>query len=75
MNISVSITKRDNKTLEEIMLKALRVPVLARGILRFISTAFKKVEDEDEKMRLFIEWAAGVSKESLQMGLETGVLA
>lgn len=75
MNISVAITKRDSKSLEEIMLKALRVPVLARGILHFITTAYKKVEGEDEKMRLFIEWAAGVSKETLQMGLETGVLA
>lgn len=74
MNVGLAITRRDSKPLEEILTKALRVPILARGILHFIGTTFKKVEAEDERLRLFIEWAVDISKEALQMGLEAGTL-
>ena len=72
MNISIAVSKRDGKPLEDVIMKALRLPVLARGILHFIGTAFKALDTEDEKMRPFLEWSTGIAKETLQMGLEAG---
>ena len=72
INVGIAISKRDGKPLEDVMTKAPRLPVLARGVLHFISTAFKKLDTESENMRLFLEWSTEVAKESLQMGLEAG---
>ena len=71
-NIPDTVLKRhDEKALSGVIVKAARVPALARGIVYFMAKAFGDVRPEDS-MGEFITWCYEVSREALETALESG---
>ena len=65
------LKRRDEKTLSGVIVKAARVPALARGIVYFMAKVFGDVQPEDS-MGEFITWCCEVSREALETALESG---
>ncbi|KAI5122764.1 hypothetical protein M0805_009846 [Coniferiporia weirii] len=68
------LTMRNSKVLEEVLLKAARVPDLAMGILHFLSASLRQTKSQNQKMDSFVLWGCDTAKDALQNMLETGRL-
>ncbi|TDL25786.1 hypothetical protein BD410DRAFT_765514 [Rickenella mellea] len=66
-NFKNAVLNRKRDALEEVMLKLVRLPTLAKGIDYFLSTAFGDVENADDDIGRFVKWACGVAKDALRV--------
>ncbi|KAK0223272.1 hypothetical protein IW262DRAFT_1458274 [Armillaria fumosa] len=69
-NTKILSTTRDRAAIEEVFVKATRVPNLAMGLVYFLSNTTQDDEIIDETVTKFIRWATEVAKDTLRTGVD-----
>ncbi|KAK0485266.1 hypothetical protein IW261DRAFT_893490 [Armillaria novae-zelandiae] len=69
-NSKILSTARDRAVIEEVFIKATRVPNLAMGLVYFLSNTTQDDEIVDETVTKFIAWATEVAKDTLRTGVD-----
>ena len=59
------LTRRDEKAIADVVLKATHVPALSLGIAHFLSKMFIQGDSQDLE-KLFVDWCCKVSRNILQ---------
>ncbi|KAL5485817.1 SGD1 [Sanghuangporus weigelae] len=63
------LTRRDEKALAAVLLKATRLPALSLGILHFLSKTFPQM-DSQSSTDAFVRWCCQISRDALQDAAE-----
>lgn len=63
-------TTRNRGAIEEIFIKATRIETLAMGLVYFLSGPFCDMPKDGNEMEKFIQWASGLAKDTLRMGVD-----
>lgn len=61
---------RNRGVLEEVFIKAARIPTLAMGIVYFLGEAFGKGDIGEEEEAKWTKWASGVARDTLRTGID-----
>jgi len=61
---------RDRGALEKIFIKATRLKALARGLVYFMSEAFRDLSGEESDLAELCGWASGLAKDTLRTGID-----
>ncbi|KAK0500414.1 hypothetical protein EDD18DRAFT_827491 [Armillaria luteobubalina] len=69
-NTKILSTTRDRTAIEEVFVKATRVPNLAMGLVYFLLNTTQDDEIVDETVTKFIRWATEVAKDTLRTGVD-----
>jgi nucleolar MIF4G domain-containing protein 1 len=63
-------TTRNREAIEQIFIKATRHQALAMGLVYFMSETFRDASGDGEEVAIFIRWASGLAKDTLQTGVD-----
>lgn len=61
--------KRDRSALEAVMIKGTKILAVAQGLLVLFGAVRRAAEDDSAEKR-FVQWALGVSTETLRTGMD-----